>query len=270
MVDLSIVFCKRLPEGTSVRGVSRPPCLDRGYTQNWLLKSMLIMMADLFFIKTITLTCFPAGCIGWAFHDWTRLKFAQDSNFARPGWSTQKTYGSSVHLRERDVGHTHTCHSNHSTEWITKTNQVTTANVVRIPKKTCRLIGERIPCHFCRGFVFFRMVKKFDFWAQNLSIGYLPCGAPRWLPKKPWDIWPEGTFRMPLQTYDEIYPLTGRFKEILKFRKVDSLYFSYDIFLLGIFLKPCSERKIGNLLDAGKGIGAATKLRIGRISSHQC
>lgn len=121
--------------------------------------------------------------------------------------------------------------------------------------KTCRLIGERIPCQFfCRGFVFFRMVKKFDFWAQNLSIGY-PCGAPRWLQKNHGIFDLKGPSECPYN-YDEIYPLTGRFKEILKFRKVDSLYFSYYFFWA--FFQSLVLNEMGNLLEAGKGIGAVT------------
>ena len=84
----------------------------------------------------------------------------------------------------------------------------------------------------------FRMVQVFDFWAQflcPLDIRHAePQGGSKktmgYLTFRPWDA---------QKNYDEIDPLTGRSKEILKFRKA---YCISLIVFFGHFLKPCSER----------------------------
>ena len=104
--------------------------------------------------------------------------------------------------------------------------------------KTCSFFQSEFHVSFAEDSWLFRMVQVFDFWAQflcPLDIRHAePQGGSKktmgYLTFRPWD---------DQKNYDEIDPLTGRSKEILKFRKA---YCISLIVFFGHFLKPCSER----------------------------
>ena len=165
-----------------------------------------------------------------------------------------------IQMRERDVGHT--CHS--TEHWMDhKDNFFTTANVwVRI-SKLAGFFSERIPCQFCRGFLAFSHGSSV--WllgTVSLSIGYPPCGAPRWL-QKDHGIFDPQTLECPGKTMmKSIHLLEGPRRYWNSERRTVFLFFFW------VFSKALFWTKLVIFWKPGRELG--WRRLASAFASHQC